>query len=60
MPPSRLALMEPVKKCAATLEVKGKPVDFKDLLRMEPEQGVFLNPPKIAKFCPAPLAQVSI
>jgi putative SOS response-associated peptidase YedK len=39
MPSSPLALMESTKKCAAKLEAKGKPVDFKELLRMEPDIG---------------------
>jgi len=39
MPSSHLALMESAKKRAAKLEAKGKPVDFKELLRMEPDAG---------------------
>src|SRR6266480_2514519 len=39
MPSSQHALMEPTKKRAAKLEAKGKPVDFKRLLRMEPDGG---------------------
>jgi putative SOS response-associated peptidase YedK len=39
MPSSQHALMEATKKRAAKLEVKGKPVDFKELLRMEPDSG---------------------
>ena len=39
MPSSRLALMQATKKRAAKLEAKGKPVDFKELLRMEPDGG---------------------
>lgn len=39
MPSSQLALMEAAKKRAAKLEAKGKPVDFKQLLRMEPDSG---------------------
>jgi putative SOS response-associated peptidase YedK len=39
MPSSQLALMEATKKRAAKLEAKGKPVDFKELLRMEPDSG---------------------
>src|SRR4030095_12719749 len=39
MPPSHHALMEATKKRAAKLEAKGKPVDFKELLRMEPDGG---------------------
>ena len=35
MPSSQQALMEATKKRAAKLESKGKPVDFKQLLRME-------------------------
>ncbi len=33
------ALMEATKKRAVKLEAKGKPVDFKELLRMEPDGG---------------------
>src|SRR6202045_805563 len=39
MPSSQHALMEATKKRAANLEAKGKPVDFKELLRMEPDGG---------------------
>jgi putative SOS response-associated peptidase YedK len=39
MPSSRHALMEATKKRAAKLEAKGKPVDFKQLLQMEPDGG---------------------
>ena len=39
MPSSSHALMEATKKRAAKLEAKGKPVDFKELLRMEPDGG---------------------
>jgi putative SOS response-associated peptidase YedK len=39
MPSSSKALMEATKKRAAKLEAKGKPVDFKQLLRMEPDGG---------------------
>jgi len=39
MPSSQHALMEATKKRAAKLEAKGKPVDFKELLRMEPDSG---------------------
>jgi putative SOS response-associated peptidase YedK len=39
MPSSQHALMEATKKRAAKLEAKGKPVDFKELLRMEPDGG---------------------
>ena len=39
MPSSSHALMEATKKRAAKLEAKGKPVDFKKLLRMEPDGG---------------------
>jgi putative SOS response-associated peptidase YedK len=39
MPSSQFALMQATKKRAAKLEAKGKPVDFKDLLRMEPDSG---------------------
>jgi putative SOS response-associated peptidase YedK len=39
MPSSQQALMEATKKRAAKLEAKGKPVDFKQLLRMEPDSG---------------------
>lgn len=39
MPSSQMALMEATKKRAVKLEAKGKPVDFKELLRMEPDSG---------------------
>src|ERR1700759_1352278 len=39
MPSSAQALMESTKKRAQKLEAKGKPVDFKELLRMEPDAG---------------------
>jgi hypothetical protein len=39
MPSSQHALMEATKKRTAKLEAKGKPVDFKELLRMEPDGG---------------------
>src|SRR5260370_34758364 len=39
MPSSQHALMEATKKRAAKLEAKGKTVDFKELLRMEPDGG---------------------
>src|SRR6202023_3108873 len=39
MPSSQHALMEATKKRAQKLEAKGKPVDFKQLLRMEPDSG---------------------
>ena len=39
MPSSQLALMEAAKKRAAKLEAKGQPVDFKELLRLEPDGG---------------------
>jgi putative SOS response-associated peptidase YedK len=39
MPSSHLALMDSAKKRAAKLEAKGKPVDFKERLRMEPDAG---------------------
>ena len=39
MPSSAHALMEATKKRAEKLEAKGKPVDFKELLRMEPDGG---------------------
>jgi len=37
MPSSQLALVQAAKKRAAKLEAKGKQVDFKELLRMEPD-----------------------
>src|ERR1700716_788148 len=37
MPSSQHALMEATMKRAAKLEANGKPVDFKELLRMEPD-----------------------
>lgn len=40
MPSSQLALMESAKKRAQKLEVKGKAVDFKELLRLEPDNGI--------------------
>ena len=39
MPSSQLALLEATKKRAAKLEAKGKRVDFKELLRLEPDSG---------------------
>src|ERR1700724_1007606 len=39
MPSSQHALIEATKKRASKLEAKGKPVDFKELLRMEPDSG---------------------
>lgn len=39
MPSSQFALMEATKKRAARLEAKGQAVDFKALLRMEPDTG---------------------
>ncbi len=39
MPSSQHAQMEATKKRAAKLEAKGKSVDFKELLRMEPDGG---------------------
>jgi putative SOS response-associated peptidase YedK len=39
MPSSQHALMEATKKRAAKLEANGKPVDFAQLLRMEPDGG---------------------
>src|SRR5271163_1749126 len=39
MPSSSRALMDATKKRAQKLEAKGKPVDFKELLRMEPDSG---------------------
>jgi putative SOS response-associated peptidase YedK len=39
MPSSQKALMDATKKRAQKLEAKGKPVDFKELLRMEPDGG---------------------
>jgi hypothetical protein len=39
MPSSAHALMEATKKRAVELETKGKPVDFKQMLRMEPDGG---------------------
>jgi hypothetical protein len=40
MPSSQYALMEATKKRAAKMEAKGRPVDFKELLRMEPDGGM--------------------
>ena len=39
MPSSQQALMDATKKRAEKLEAKGKSVDFKELLRMEPDGG---------------------
>jgi putative SOS response-associated peptidase YedK len=39
MPSSSRALMDAAKKRAHKLEAKGKPVDFKELLRLEPDTG---------------------
>jgi putative SOS response-associated peptidase YedK len=39
MPSSAIALMEATKKRAAKLQAKGHQVDFKELLRMEPDTG---------------------
>jgi putative SOS response-associated peptidase YedK len=39
MPSSQKALMDATKKRADKLEAKGKSVDFKELLRMEPDSG---------------------
>ncbi|MBR0866300.1 SOS response-associated peptidase [Bradyrhizobium diazoefficiens] len=39
MPSSSKALMDATKKRAEKLEAKGKPVDFKELLRIEPDSG---------------------
>src|ERR1700757_5363335 len=39
MPSSSKALMDATKKRAEKLQAKGKPVDFKELLRMEPDSG---------------------
>jgi putative SOS response-associated peptidase YedK len=39
MPSSSKARMDAAKKRAEKLQVKGKPVDFKELLRMEPDGG---------------------
>ena len=39
MPSSQFALMQSAKKRAAKLEAKGETVDFKQLLRMEPDSG---------------------
>jgi putative SOS response-associated peptidase YedK len=40
MPSSQFALMEATKKRAAKLEAKSQSVDFKELLRIEPDSGV--------------------
>ena len=39
MPSSSKALMDATKKRAEKLQANGKPVDFKELLRMEPDGG---------------------
>lgn len=36
MPSSQRALMDATRKRAQKLDAKGKPVEFKELLRMEP------------------------
>jgi putative SOS response-associated peptidase YedK len=40
MPSSSKALMDATKKRAEKLEAKGRQVDFKELLRMEPDSGI--------------------
>jgi putative SOS response-associated peptidase YedK len=40
MPTPQAALMDATKRRAQKLEANGKPVDFKELLRMEPDGGV--------------------
>ena len=40
MPSSSQALFEGTKKRAAKLEANGKPIDFKELLRVEPDSGI--------------------
>lgn len=40
MPTSHKVLLDAAKKRAGKLEAKGKTVDFKELLRMEPDKGV--------------------
>ena len=40
MPTSQLALMESAKKRAAKLEAKGQAIEFRELLRLEPDSGV--------------------
>lgn len=39
LPSSQFALMQGAKKRAAKLEEKGKPVDFTEILKMEPDRG---------------------
>jgi putative SOS response-associated peptidase YedK len=39
MPSSSKALMDATKERAEKLQAKGKPVDFKELLQMEPDSG---------------------
>jgi putative SOS response-associated peptidase YedK len=39
MPSSQKALIDATRKRAEKLEAKGKPVDFKELLRLEPDSG---------------------
>jgi putative SOS response-associated peptidase YedK len=39
MPSSQFALMQAAKKRAAKIEAKGGTMDFKDLLRLEPDSG---------------------
>ena len=40
MPTSQRAMMEATKKRAQRLEAKGQQIDFKQLLRLEPDSGV--------------------
>jgi putative SOS response-associated peptidase YedK len=39
MPSSRKAILDATKRRAPKLEAKGKPYDFKELLRLEPDSG---------------------
>jgi len=54
MPSSQRALMDATKKRAQKLEAKGKPVDFKELLRLEPDGGT--TSAATARFAPTAMA----
>lgn len=44
MPSSSKVQMDATKKRAEKLQAKGKTVDFKELLRMEPDSGIYQHP----------------
>jgi hypothetical protein len=66
MPSSQKALMDAATKRAEKLEANGKALDFKELLRMEPDSGTTNNPQReqrtgsagwplrTAAWCPSP------